>query len=141
MTHCEKIINFDDNRDRRMEVGILPQAAPTSDDIFPAATANAEIDEGANAGDDQGLKKRVASFNLASVLLGEDRKPRRWLDKGTLSNMMTFLLLLIGMIIRLAAPDAKVGDYILGLGLFGFSGGITNWLAVKVGDVLHSSLV
>jgi uncharacterized membrane protein YheB (UPF0754 family) len=54
------------------------------------------------------------------------------------SNFTTFIVFLVGLTLVLVADDAGdkhkyyVGPYILSFGLFGFAGGITNWLAVKM---------
>eukprot|EP00614_Pseudopedinella_elastica_P011896 CAMPEP_0172597422 /NCGR_PEP_ID=MMETSP1068-20121228/17428_1 /TAXON_ID=35684 /ORGANISM="Pseudopedinella elastica, Strain CCMP716" /LENGTH=318 /DNA_ID=CAMNT_0013396943 /DNA_START=260 /DNA_END=1216 /DNA_ORIENTATION=+ len=60
---------------------------------------------------------------------------RSWLNKGDLSNIATFCIFLLGLILR-SASDNEGSDTFAGMvlscGLFGFSGGITNWLAVKM---------
>ncbi|KNC50745.1 uncharacterized protein AMSG_06634 [Thecamonas trahens ATCC 50062] len=71
-------------------------------------------------------------------------------NKGSLSNMATFSAMILGLIIVASTPGGvpdrrKVtcppdavsgsnvfGQYILAFGLFGFAGGVTNWLAVKM---------
>eukprot|EP00002_Diphylleia_rotans_P023372 TRINITY_DN4598_c0_g1_i3.p1 TRINITY_DN4598_c0_g1~~TRINITY_DN4598_c0_g1_i3.p1 ORF type:complete len:321 (+),score=76.57 TRINITY_DN4598_c0_g1_i3:53-1015(+) len=98
-------------------------------------------------------RKEVYSF------LNEENKScwELHFTKGTVSNYITFLLMVLGFIIKNNA-DGKpfryifhhtrqfffsftnfcvafietTGEYILAVGLFGFSGGITNWLAVKM---------
>jgi len=57
---------------------------------------------------------------------------RPYLNKGTLSNVSTFLIMLIGIILTRLAPEAIIGQFIFNFGLFGFSGGITNWLAIRM---------
>ena len=81
--------------------------------------------------------KTNSSFNLGDVLLGSDRRKSTsgWTERGFLSNCLMFLLLLIGILVRCLEPEGSsqsIGHYILGCGLFGFSGGITNWIAVKM---------
>ena len=51
------------------------------------------------------------------------------LEKGRLSNSITFLMLILGVS---CTPDIIYAEWILAVGLFGFAGGITNWLAVKM---------
>eukprot|EP00002_Diphylleia_rotans_P023370 TRINITY_DN4598_c0_g1_i1.p1 TRINITY_DN4598_c0_g1~~TRINITY_DN4598_c0_g1_i1.p1 ORF type:complete len:295 (+),score=77.82 TRINITY_DN4598_c0_g1_i1:53-937(+) len=72
-------------------------------------------------------RKEVYSF------LNEENKScwELHFTKGTVSNYITFLLMVLGFIIKNNA-DETTGEYILAVGLFGFSGGITNWLAVKM---------
>ena len=50
------------------------------------------------------------------------------MDKGTLSNTISASILILG----LALDAGPVQALILSAGLFAFSGGITNWLAVKM---------
>tara|TARA_B100000579_G_scaffold324890_1_gene274667 strand:+ start:1050 stop:1775 length:726 start_codon:yes stop_codon:yes gene_type:complete len=51
------------------------------------------------------------------------------IEKGRISNSITFLLLILGIIF---SPDLVYADWLLSAGLFGFAGGFTNWLAVKM---------
>ncbi|MEE2658480.1 MAG: DUF445 family protein [Candidatus Latescibacterota bacterium] len=62
-------------------------------------------------------------------------------NKGKVSNALSFTLLLVGLTATLqgAEPDAylpplvlSAAPWLLTAGLFGFAGGITNWLAVKM---------
>ncbi len=50
------------------------------------------------------------------------------MDKGTASNITSACVLTLGLLLDSGAAQA----WILSAGLFGFSGGITNWLAVKM---------
>tara|TARA_B100001250_G_scaffold414534_1_gene453647 strand:- start:5198 stop:5923 length:726 start_codon:yes stop_codon:yes gene_type:complete len=50
-------------------------------------------------------------------------------EKGRVSNTITFLMLLLGLI---GTPEIVHADWLLAAGLFGFAGGFTNWLAVKM---------
>ena len=62
----------------------------------------------------------------------------RVLEKGTLSNAVSFCVLAAGLVLttRVDATSAPLlytlGPWMLVVGLFGFAGGITNWLAVKM---------
>lgn len=55
---------------------------------------------------------------------------KRFRNKGTVSNAISFMLLVLG----LAGRSQGWGGYewLLAAGLFGFAGGLTNWLAVKM---------
>ena len=53
----------------------------------------------------------------------------RW-DKGRVSNSLSFLLLVGGL--WLTARGHAAAPWVLAAGLFGFAGGVTNWLAVKM---------
>lgn len=46
--------------------------------------------------------------------------------------MCTFLLMVIGILLHSKYSDSTFVKYFLAFGLFGFAGGITNWLAVKM---------
>eukprot|EP00762_Andalucia_godoyi_P001896 ANDGO_06017.mRNA.1 hypothetical protein AMSG_06634 len=60
------------------------------------------------------------------------------LNKGFLSNLFTFVMMVIGFIIVIVSDSkgdkshAVIGDYVLAFGLFGFMGGFTNWIAIKM---------
>lgn len=59
-------------------------------------------------------------------------------NMGSISNFTTFVIMLIGIIMVVEADKnddetlKDAGDWVLAFGLFGFAGGITNWLAVKM---------
>jgi hypothetical protein len=90
------------------------------------------------------------SFDFADALLGDSRRNvghqywQSWLNKGDLSNVFTFGVFLLGLILRAAVGDstedeegnstgsAQIANFVFSFGLFGFAGGITNWLAVKM---------
>jgi len=60
-----------------------------------------------------------------------------YMNKGTLSNCATFSIMLVGMALKAAAGDGQslaqgAAKWTLAAGLFGFAGGITNWLAIKM---------
>jgi len=52
--------------------------------------------------------------------------------KGSVSNYITFVILLISVFLYAALGKVQPIPYILSFGLFGFAGGFTNWLAVKM---------
>ena len=49
-------------------------------------------------------------------------------NKGNISNFISFSLLVVGLV----AHPSGWGAWVLAAGLFGFAGGLTNWLAVKM---------
>ena len=67
-----------------------------------------------------------------------------YLNKGSISNLATFSVMLLGMMLTAAtranpeecmAPETSgqaMARWVLAAGLFGFAGGITNWLAIKM---------
>ena len=59
---------------------------------------------------------------------------RKFIDKGSVSNFITFTIMTTFICLKYVADihDNLAVDYGLAFGLFGFAGGITNWLAVKM---------
>jgi uncharacterized membrane protein YheB (UPF0754 family) len=55
---------------------------------------------------------------------------QRFWEKGNVSNLISFLILGFGLIGRL--QEVAGSEWVLAVGLFGFAGGVTNWLAVKM---------
>ena len=53
---------------------------------------------------------------------------KRFWNKGTVSNSISFMLLALGLAGRSQGWDGY--EWLLAAGLFGFAGGLTNWLAV-----------
>merc|ERR1719421_792394 len=58
----------------------------------------------------------------------------KYQNKGDLSNLFTFLVMIVGIILEVWVfeEDQREYNYILNVGLFGFAGGITNWLAIHM---------
>ncbi|CAD7975336.1 unnamed protein product [Amoebophrya sp. A25] len=59
----------------------------------------------------------------------------QYLNKGDVSNFVTFLIMLLGIFLNMTiytTPELRATNYILAFGLFGFAGGFTNWLAIKM---------
>jgi hypothetical protein len=52
-------------------------------------------------------------------------------NKGDISNICTFCLFLFALLLRTGGVNT-FNEYLLAMGLFGFAGGITNWLAIKM---------
>lgn len=64
---------------------------------------------------------------------------QKYCNKGSISNLITFLFMVVGFIMyytskgaELKQPASVESTYILSIGLFGFAGGLTNWLAIKM---------
>ncbi len=55
---------------------------------------------------------------------------KRFWEKGNVSNLISFVLLVLGLIGR--SQSTPGSEWLLAAGLFGFAGGLTNWLAVKM---------
>ena len=54
---------------------------------------------------------------------------KRFFEKGNSSTLISFSILVTGLI---TSATMSFGGWLLAAGLFGFAGGITNWLAVKM---------
>eukprot|EP01094_Clydonella_sp_ATCC50884_P027863 TRINITY_DN8196_c0_g1_i3.p1 TRINITY_DN8196_c0_g1~~TRINITY_DN8196_c0_g1_i3.p1 ORF type:complete len:270 (-),score=73.70 TRINITY_DN8196_c0_g1_i3:179-988(-) len=57
---------------------------------------------------------------------------KRYLNKGSVSNGITFVIMVIGVVLVAIWPRVTPFQFILAFGLFGFSGGVTNSMAVKM---------
>ena len=64
---------------------------------------------------------------------------QKYCNKGSISNFITFAIMILGFILyytsktpTLQDPASVESTYILSIGLFGFAGGLTNWLAIKM---------
>jgi len=93
--------------------------------VFP------EVDNEGNPNVDQDMGKQF--FNL----LGEEdnsykARVKRLFTKGNVANAITFIIMIIGLVLVAIWPNTLPYQYILAFGLFGFAGGITNWLAIKM---------
>uniref|UniRef100_A0A6A7G7S2 DUF445 domain-containing protein n=1 Tax=Hirondellea gigas TaxID=1518452 RepID=A0A6A7G7S2_9CRUS len=55
-----------------------------------------------------------------------------WLHKGNIANFISGVIMVIGLIMKLAHAEELAVRYVLSVGLFGFAGGVTNWIAVKM---------
>jgi len=54
-------------------------------------------------------------------------------NRGGIANGITFFMLCIGLVLQFVLDeDARKFNFVLAIGVFGFAGGITNWLAVKM---------
>lgn len=52
---------------------------------------------------------------------------------ANISNWLTFLTMVAGLVVtNMDSTKGTASDYVLAFGLFGFAGGITNWIAVKM---------
>lgn len=51
---------------------------------------------------------------------------------GDAANLATFLIMVLGILLQVFTGKSLATQLILAFGLFGFAGGITNWLAVKM---------
>lgn len=89
--------------------------------------------------DIEGVERVSLRNALVDILCGCDWKPLwDYLDKGAISNIITFVIMIIGVVGAQMTKETRDGAGSIGwlciqaIGLFGFSGGVTNWLAVKM---------
>lgn len=58
------------------------------------------------------------------------------INKGSVSNAITFVIMAVFIVIKTMQAEGEVKnpavEYGLAFGLFGFAGGVTNWLAVTM---------
>ncbi|KAJ1462156.1 hypothetical protein M885DRAFT_203384 [Pelagophyceae sp. CCMP2097] len=90
--------------------------------------------EAAVAHSDASEPHKPPAAAAAPTLWDDSDEAEAWwagLNKGDASNVFTCVIFAIGAILRAVAPGTAA-DLILAFGLFGFAGGITNWLAVKM---------
>lgn len=142
-------------------------STPSSGKVSPSIGEGSSIELGENPSVDDSATRLTAdpeAFDLTDAILGPNRKRKggngsadgedeglsfeaglkawmgSWLNKGDLSNLATFTVLLIGLLVRMLAVEDRHDEswvavfcsFLVSFGLFGFSGGITNWLAVKM---------
>ena len=74
-----------------------------------------------------------------STEVAETFEPMPFWHKGSVSNLLSLLTLLLGLTLVMSAGGGgmatwlvDLGPWIMAVGVFGFAGGITNWLAVKM---------
>ena len=78
------------------------------------------------------------AWTTSSEFSGREQNGRQQVNKGAVSNLISFGVLIAGVGLTLRAdPQVPVwllslGPWALAAGVFGFAGGITNWLAVKM---------
>jgi hypothetical protein len=69
-------------------------------------------------------------------LFGEFEEEKGWrahCNKGTISNIITFAVMVVGFALSAAGHDEEPAvQYVVACGVFGFAGGITNWVAVEM---------
>jgi len=81
--------------------------------------------------------ENTPTTNLIRLNVKKATFQEKWCNKSSLSNCTSFTILLTGAILTYtvgeeSASGHRAARYILSFGLFAFSGGITNWLAVKM---------
>jgi len=114
-----------------------------------AESEQAAIDEGRHDSIDEGIRVVRSSHPMWHSLTSAVAP---YLNKGALSNCATFSVMLLGMALKASAPAATLASgacadatgaeplslqqgaakWLLAAGLFGFAGGITNWLAIQM---------
>ncbi|MBT7859400.1 MAG: hypothetical protein HN712_03775 [Gemmatimonadetes bacterium] len=111
-----------------------PSGAQRPDDQTPDAQVPGAQGQGV-----QDPGSRISGTQTQAMAIeASDAAAGPFWHKGSVSNMLSLLVLLAGvtMVLELAGtPPAWLiawGPWIMAVGVFGFAGGITNWLAVKM---------
>lgn len=76
----------------------------------------------------------TATTNTTTTTTEERVYRSRWLAKGNVSQLISLLVLLLGIAIAFpSGGNARAfGEYVMSLGLFGLAGGLTNHIAVTM---------
>jgi len=126
-----------------------PPSPPPSPDIEAGLTAGAGAGAAPEAGGEAARARLDTSsagctpeedpfdVNPLAKALGFQPNTVGLVNKANVSNSLTFLVFVVGVVLYQSVDKAegavpKLTSYVLNLGLFGFAGGITNWLAVKM---------
>eukprot|EP00299_Pterocystis_sp_00344_P015122 c7539_g1_i1.p1 GENE.c7539_g1_i1~~c7539_g1_i1.p1 ORF type:complete len:307 (-),score=52.26 c7539_g1_i1:668-1561(-) len=85
----------------------------------------------------QGTQEANQTPQFIAELENADSGWRKYVNLANISNLVTFLVMILGLVLELGFADKSCGKqcfsrYVLSFGLFGFSGGITNWLAITM---------
>jgi hypothetical protein len=80
------------------------------------------------------LQKGRGSESAMASLLVTKNNPKlssayvyKWYNLGDMTNLCTFIIMILGILIEIFAGRSYVSRYVLAFGLFGFAGGVTNW--------------
>ncbi len=74
------------------------------------------------------------SFKTGSDRISLQERVKRFFSKGNLANMFSFTVLVLGVFMKFL-PFIRhwfITELVFNAGLFGFAGGITNWIAIKM---------
>ena len=73
------------------------------------------------------------NVSYTSIVEREHTFAELYCTYGSVSNYITFFIMCLGIVLYASLPKGTPGiPYVLSFGLFGFAGGFTNWLAVKM---------
>jgi len=76
--------------------------------------------------------KKTPFDELLEESLKNKKGCRKYSNKGDFSNLVTFCIMCAGVLLRRIFPGWGLAKYVLSFGLFGYAGGFTNWLAIKM---------
>ena len=102
--------------------------APTGTEMRPPKVVSVSIEPevGDSSIQEQSIDDQCMKY--------QPEDPGFW-EKGNISNLVTFVFMAAGIAMRFSMGDWEdnhAGRYILAFGLFGFAGGVTNWLAITM---------
>lgn len=92
-----------------------------------------ELQKSSSTKEDEEKIQRELQENVEDFFVPASSKHgwKRYLGMGDVANICTFLVMLTGILLKYYVNN-YLSRFILAFGLFGFAGGITNWLAVKM---------
>eukprot|EP00003_Mantamonas_plastica_P030021 TRINITY_DN726_c2_g1_i3.p1 TRINITY_DN726_c2_g1~~TRINITY_DN726_c2_g1_i3.p1 ORF type:complete len:357 (-),score=105.64 TRINITY_DN726_c2_g1_i3:74-1144(-) len=127
--HDEEDNQSDSKKGKGKAESSSKKTTSTSASAASSSSSSASTEGSSSSGDESTTNAAMDDDDEPQGFYAKCIEPR--MNKGFISNSITFLIMIIGLIIKATAPGVAA-DYILAAGLFGFSGGITNWLAVKM---------
>jgi len=77
----------------------------------------------------ENLSEFESLFYVDNSLKG---KLKRYATKGNVANFVAFVIMIVGLVLTIIYPDNLPLQYILAFGLFAFTSGITNWIAIRM---------
>ena len=136
-----------------MPAAVAPDAVPPADEKPPEVSVESPVPEKATeepAAEEPAAPAAGGDVEMGAVGAAEaaapsptlamwdepqavnECDPRHW-NKGDVSNVITLAIFAAGVAMRmLMGADDTAAALVLAFGLFGFAGGVTNWLAVKM---------
>lgn len=125
----------DSEAEKKKKTGRTSVAETTLDDTERTAS-DADVIKRRQSAKDVGERifhKKIDRY------LGEESFTKKYCNKGTISNLLSFIVMSIGIFLfeftKRQSDDNDAELYakiLLSLGLFSFAGGLTNWLAIKM---------
>jgi hypothetical protein len=116
--------NYDESKSIETEQEVIVEVKEKNGSV---TTHN--ISTGVRTNSDSG---QVANVDYKTIVNKKHTFYELYCSPGSISNYLTFGVLVISMILYTVVGKVQPIPYVLSFGLFGFAGGFTNWLAVKM---------